>query len=57
VGGRPIAVKIAVNSPHDEEAAEAAPPTEAAVPPTEAAAPPTDTAAAVTEAAPVAEAA
>jgi len=26
VGGRPIAVKIAINTPHDEEAAEAAPP-------------------------------
>ncbi|GAW01896.1 RNA-binding domain-containing protein [Lentinula edodes] len=29
VGGRPIAVKVAVNSFHDEEAAEAAPPTDA----------------------------
>jgi len=29
VGGRPIAVKVAINTPHDEEAAEAAPPADA----------------------------
>jgi RNA recognition motif-containing protein len=32
VGGRPIAVKVAINTPHDEEAAEAAPPAEEAAP-------------------------
>lgn len=37
VGGRPIAVKVAINTPHDEEAAEAAPPADIteAVPATE----------------------